>query len=115
MASIVTSFVPGRIRLRSKIFCDTEIVSAVSSILESTGIALSIETNCKTGSFLVHYKAESLPAEDVLKRRLKAFALSLPDFEKLRSKIAFYRPEYRESILETAQRLKDALPKIIAI
>ena len=46
---IVTSFIPGRIRLRSRIFRDDDIASAFTSLLDATGIVTGIERNANTG------------------------------------------------------------------
>ena len=45
---IVTSFIPGRIRLRSRIFRDDDIASAFTSLLDATGIVTGIERNANT-------------------------------------------------------------------
>ena len=72
---IVTSFIPGRIRLRSRIFRDDDIASAFTSLLDATGIVTGIERNANTGSFLVSYRAECIPSAENLIRFASRFHL----------------------------------------
>ena len=119
MAGLVTSFVPGRIRLRGKIFRDREITRALEAAIACANEALpsaglSMEANNETGSLLVTYNADALPSAAALKKRMQAFAASFPGMEKLRIKVAFYRPdEDRTFVLEAVQRLKEALPSLL--
>lgn len=119
MSGLVASFIPGRIRLRSRIFRDSEITAALEAAIRQANEAiphadLSIEANNETGSLLIAYRADALPPEDVLKKRLEAFAASFPGFEKLRIKAAFYRPnEDRALMLDAVQRLQKALPDLL--
>ena len=119
MAGLVSSFIPGRMRLRCKVFRDSKTTAALEAALACANDALphaglSIEANNETGSILVTYNADALPAEDALKRRLAAFAASFPGMDKLRVKAAFYRPdEDREFMLDAVLRLRDALPGLL--
>lgn len=119
MAGIVASFIPGRMRLRGKVFRDSEITDALEAAVRQAAEALpranlSMEANNETGSILITYNADALPSEDALKRRMRAFAASFPSMEKLRVKAAFYRPEEdRAFILEAVLRLQDALPDLL--
>ena len=119
MAGLVTSFVPGRLRLRCKVFRDSAVTAALEAAIGQVAAAhplanLSMQANNATGSILVTYSADALPSEDALKRRFAAFAASFPEMDKLRVKAAFYRPnEDRAFMLEAVQRLKDALPGLL--
>ena len=71
---IVTSFIPGRIRLRSRIFRDDDIASAFTSLLDATGIVTGIERNANTGS--LERSAYLLPR--ILSDSLPPICLSWP-------------------------------------
>ena len=120
MAGLVASFIPGRLRLRCKVLRDSEITAALEAAIRQAAATLphanlSIEANNATGSVLITYNADALPAEDALKKRINAFAASFPSIEKLRVKAAFYRPdEDRTFMLEAVQRLQDALPSLLS-
>ena len=96
---IVTSFIPGRIRLRSRIFRDDDIASAFTSLLDATGIVTGIERNANTGSFLVSYRAECIPSAENLIR-----------FAKFR--ILYYTPQDKGAILSAISQASAALPEI---
>lgn len=64
---IVTSFFPGRIRLRANIFKDSEIYEKALSILksENNDSIINIQHNQITGSVLIEYIPEKVPMEKI--------------------------------------------------
>lgn len=55
---IVSSFFPGRIRLRNDVFKDDDIFSALYSAVGSHSAVKKVERNERTGSVLVEYISE---------------------------------------------------------
>lgn len=72
---IVTSFFPGRIRLRAKIFKDKEICDKALSVLKEldNDSITNVQNNPITGSVLIEYIPEKIPTEKIeaLKDKLK--------------------------------------------
>ncbi len=60
---MITSFFPGRIRLRALIFKEADLVEKAEKILRMSDAVNSVEHNFITGSVLVTYTPEKLPAE----------------------------------------------------
>lgn len=114
MPGIVASCIPGRIRLRHKIFRDREIAAALAAAVEASGAEASIEINSETGSALIKYKPEMLPPLETLRKRILGLAASFPDIGKLRARAAFYQPKDRQLVLDAIERLREALPAILA-
>ena len=102
---IVTSFIPGRIRLRSRIFRDDDIASAFTSLLDATGIVTGIERNANTGSFLVSY----IPSAENLIRFASAY---MPQLARLKFRILYYTPQDKDAILSAISQASAALPEI---
>ena len=63
---IVTSFIPGRIRLRHRMFRDDDIAGALIALFKASGIVTGVERNPETGSILITYRADVIPSADVL-------------------------------------------------
>ena len=57
---IVSSFFPGRIRLRNDVFKDDDIFSALYSAVGSHSAVKKVERNERTGSVLVEYISENI-------------------------------------------------------
>lgn len=72
---IVSSFFPGRIRLRNDVFKDDDIFSALYSAVGSHSAVKKVERNERTGSVLVEYISENLPMEKLLALKDEFFAL----------------------------------------
>ena len=72
---IVSSFFPGRIRLRNDVFNDDDIFSALYSAVGSHSAVKKVERNERTGSVLVEYISENLPMEKLLALKDEFFAL----------------------------------------
>ena len=89
---IVTSFIPGRIRLRSRIFRDDDIASAFTSLLDATGIVTGIERNANT-----------------LIRFASAY---MPQLARLKFRILYYTPQDKGAILSAISQASAALPEI---
>ena len=92
---IVTSFIPGRIRLRSRIFRDDDIASAFTSLLDATGIVTGIERNANTGSFLVSYRAECIPSAENLIRFASSAYFTTPHRTRVQFFLLFRRHQQR--------------------
>ena len=106
---IVTSFIPGRIRLRSRIFRDDDIASAFTSLLDATGIVTGIERNANTGSFLVSYRAECIPSAENLIRFASTY---MPQLARLKFRILYYTPQDKGAILSAISQASAAIPEI---
>mgnify|MGYP007070219366 CR=1 FL=1 len=63
---MITSFFPGRIRLRAPIFKEQDLVSKAKSILSKCDAVETIEHNPLTGSVLITYIPEKLPMEELI-------------------------------------------------
>lgn len=76
---IVTSFFPGRIRLRSSVFKDKEIYEKAYKIinLHAENSVTKIERNVITGSVLVEYEPSKIPLAKL--EKLKDFFFQLND------------------------------------
>ena len=103
---IVTSFIPGRIRLRSRIFRDDDIASAFTSLLDAV---TGIERNANTGSFLVSYRAECIPSAENLIRFASAY---MPQLARLKFRILYYTPQDKDAILSAISQASAELPEI---
>lgn len=61
--TMITSFFPGRIRLRSDIFKDAEISAAACRILKGSSAVKTVTENQVSGSLLIEYDTAQLPAD----------------------------------------------------
>ena len=59
----ISSFFPGRIRLRDAVLKDAEISAALRSAIEGHESVRNIEHNAVTGSVLIEYDPARLPTE----------------------------------------------------
>lgn len=65
---IITSYIPGRVRLRAPIFKDAEIYAKAEQIFKASfGSAISnYEYNPLNGSILIEYDANKVPLDDLM-------------------------------------------------
>ena len=98
---IVSSFFPGRIRLRDEVFKDNDIFSALYSAVGSHSAVRKVERNEKTGSVLVEYIPENLPMEKLLALKDELLALG-----KLAES---YNQKNKPVILEKIQEIEKKL------
>ncbi len=98
---IISSFFPGRIRLRNEVFKDDDIFSALYSAAGNHPSIKKIERNEKTGSVLIEYIPEELPMEKLLS--LKNELLSLGKLAE------FYSKKNKPEILEKIKEIKNKL------
>lgn len=63
---MITSFFPGRIRLRAPIFKEADLVGKARSILEKSAAVKNIENNLLTGSVLIEYYPDKVPMQKLL-------------------------------------------------
>ena len=88
----VTSFFPGRIRLRGEIFRDAEIAWALRQAVEWHPAVQEIQHNLRTGSVLICYDEKLLPMA-----RIEALSAQLLE---LRDLCLHYAPRKKPVILE---------------
>ena len=103
---IITSFFPGRIRLRAPIFKDEELFlqakNIVSRFLQEADV--QIENNFFTGSILIQYNAKKLSDEKMKK------ILSLKETGKKLNKIAeHYTPNDKETVKKMLSEIDSTL------
>ena len=63
---MITSFFPGRVRLRAEVFKEADLVSKARTILEKSDAVKKIETNPVTGSVLIEYNPAKVPMEKLI-------------------------------------------------
>lgn len=88
---MITSFFPGRIRLREEVFKDPIIVEEAIKILKSSDAIKSVENNYRTGSVLLEYEPSKVPMD-----KLKPL---IPFFEELRKLTVCYSEKKRPELL----------------
>lgn len=66
---MVTSFFPGRVRLRAPVFKEEALVEKAIEILRKFPALKNIENNLLTGSVLIEYQADKVPMEKLLPLR----------------------------------------------
>ena len=101
---IVTSFFPGRIRLRAPVFKDRELFEKARSIIENgTDAVNSIENNPLNGSVLITYSPEKLPLDKLA---------GLQDFFlKLGKKAEHYTPDDKEEVMKMLEDFEEISKK----
>ena len=97
---MITSFFPGRVRLRAPIFKESDLVEKARAILSKSDAVKNIETNPVTGSVLIEYNPAKVPMEKLLP--MQDF------FAKLAKEAQHFdgRDESREKILEMLSSLE---------
>ena len=63
---MITSFFPGRVRLRAPIFKEADLVEKARSILQKSDVIKNIENNFLTGSVLIEYYPEKVPMKKLV-------------------------------------------------
>lgn len=63
---IVTSFFPGRIRLRAPVFKDEELCQKAMEILSESDAVKNLQHNLMTGSILLEYDPKKVPMEKLV-------------------------------------------------
>ena len=107
MIPFVTSYFPGRIRLRAPFLKDQDIAGAMMDVVRASGLSDQLTYNPRTGSVLVEYCPERLPDPELL-RPLIPSALELKD------KLLFYSPRNKEMIISAIKELEPGLLAIIS-
>ncbi|MCR5494513.1 MAG: hypothetical protein K6F15_02660 [Treponema sp.] len=95
---MITSFFPGRVRLRAPIFKETELVNKAKAILQSSSSVEKVENNPLTGSVLVEYDTEKVPMDKLIP--MQDF------FMKLAKKAQNYSGENKSEILSMLDELE---------
>jgi len=98
---MITSFFPGRIRLRAAIFKESDLVEKARAILSKSDAVKNIETNPVTGSVLIEYYPSKVPMEKLLP--MQDFFTRLAD----QAQRFDGRAESREKILEMLEKLEN--------
>lgn len=103
---IITSYIPGRVRLRAKIFADAEIYARAEQIFKTTfGSSIkNYEYNPLNGSILIEYDASKIPLEKLLEQ--KVF------FKKLNYQAEHFSSGNRETIFCMLKELEEILNSI---
>lgn len=104
--SIVTSYFPGRIRLRASILKDSVIVNALMDSLKGNSAIHNIVWNPKTGSVLVEYDSAVIKPEKL--------AFLIPEVKHLQRKVLFYSEKNRAELLAELPVLKEKIEKALA-
>lgn len=101
---LVTSFFPGRIRLRAPIFKDAELYQKARRILEKldeNGAIKRLDHNPTTGSVLIEYETKKLPMEKLT--GMQEF------FTKLGNEAERYSSENRTKICSMLEDFENGL------
>lgn len=104
--SIVSSYFPGRIRLRAAILKDAAIVEALLKALEGNSAIKSTQWNPKTGSLLVEYDSNVIKPEKL--------AFLIPEVKHLQRKVLFYSEKNRAELLAELPIFKEKIEKALA-
>lgn len=100
---IISSFFPGRVRLRAEIFKDSEIFSRAEGILKkSFGEHIKkFEYNNVTGSILLCYDSSKIPVDKLSKH--------LSFLKKLNYQAEHFSKENRQTIFSMLDELEELL------
>ena len=98
---MISSFFPGRIRLRDEVLKDVEISAALQDAIQEHEAVKKIEHNLKTGSVLIEYSVLKLPVQKLTS--LKEELLLLQDM------CAHYSNSTKPAILAKIAELKQKL------
>lgn len=104
--SIVSSYFPGRIRLRGQIFKDPVLTKAAIEAVQGHEAIKNISWNEKTGSLLIEYDPEKLEVE-----KLKVL---IPELRRFQTKVMFYNERHRDELLAQIDTLKARITGILA-
>lgn len=99
---MITSFFPGRVRLRAEVFKDSALVEKAMSILKKSDAVKNVQSNLRTGSVLLEYYPDKLPLEKL--KPLKPF------FMELRKDALFYSSKKHDLLMKKL----DELEKIVS-
>ena len=96
---MITSFFPGRVRLRAPIFKETDMVEKAQAILQKSDAVTHVEHNPITGSVLIEYNPAKVPMEKLV---------SMQDFFlRLVKEAERFDGTNREQILSMLDELKN--------
>ncbi|WP_197018273.1 HMA2 domain-containing protein [Treponema sp. C6A8] len=98
---MVTSFFPGRIRLRAPVFKEADLVEKAIGILRKFPALKNVENNLLTGSVLIEYEADKVPMEKLI---------SLRDFfMELAKEAERFDGSNRDKIIEMLEKLNQLI------
>ncbi|MEL3907233.1 MAG: hypothetical protein P1P65_09475 [Treponema sp.] len=98
---MITSFFPGRVRLRAEVFKHDEITNRAIVLLKQSPAVKNIEYNPVTGSILLEYDPDMVPME-----KLKSI---LPFLKKLHKEAMSYSEKKKPSIMAMLDELADII------
>lgn len=98
---MVTSFFPGRIRLREAVFKDAVIVEECIKILKTSDAVKNITNNCNTGSVLLEYDPEKVPMD-----KIEPLVPFLTEIENL---VRNYSVKKRDIVMEKLRELENII------
>lgn len=103
---IITSFIPGRVRLRAKIFTDAELYARAESIFKNSfGNAIkNYEYNPLNGSILIEYDSTKIPLEKLMLRQ--------DFFKKLNYQAEHFSAKNRDVIVTMLDELEKLLKEL---
>ena len=97
----ISSFFPGRIRIRDEVLKDAEISGVLRAAIESHEAIKNIDHNLRTGSVLIEYYVSKLPVEKLL-----TFQKELMELQQL---CEHYNGKDKSAILKKIGELKEKL------
>ena len=95
---MITSFFPGRVRLRAEILKDVQVTEKALEILRGSDAVKHVENNYRIGSVLLEYFPEKVPME-----KLSSMQDILKDLQKLATR---YSAEKRPEVLQKLEEFK---------
>lgn len=98
---IVSSFFPGRIRLRDAVLEDEDIARALKFSVEAHPSVKHVEYNTRTGSALIEYEPSELPVQK--------FALLKDEIRALQKLCDSYTDAKKNDILKAIENLAGKL------
>ncbi|MGI5174260.1 hypothetical protein H0R92_11770 [Treponema sp. OMZ 840] len=98
---VISSFFPGRIRLRHAVLKDAAVADALKSAVESHAAVKHVECNTHTGSALIEYTPEELP--------LQKFELLKNEILCLKRLCDFYDEKKKTQLLSAIKKLAEKL------
>ena len=98
---IVSSFFPGRIRLRDEVLEDEDIAAALKSAVEAHKSVKHVEYNTRTGSALIEYDPAELP--------IQKFKILKDEIYALQKLCDFYTEAKKTEVLKAIKSLAEKL------
>lgn len=101
--SLLSSFIPGRFRLRSPLLSWSPTAAVIVGALQASEVVKTLEHKASTGSLLIHYDPMKLPLTKALKAQ--------PLFDQLQ---ALEKAPQNEALVAQVQHLCDQLTVLLS-